>query len=172
MRTQAFKMGVNKPTSIPDPETNPWWWNPGRVGIGVTEAPPWFTKRLHELDPDLAVTWNRVVERYQVWVRKPSLRTKVCNGWQLLFQVKHSDGSYCPLDERTFAKLYDISGQRWGSGKKYFARVEQEMERDREKMERDRKDSIGYGAGEYFDYLQPKISMFGPSNGSKVANHG
>ena len=164
----AFGLRPGKP-AIPPPESSPWWWNPSRVG--VTGPPAWFAEQLTAFDPDLAVTWNRYDERWYVWMKAPAFTSKWCRGWKLLFCLKHVDGSYCPLDNRLFAKLFDISQQRWGSGREYFQRIEAEMERDLEKSVSSREDSVGWHARDYWQHTLPQISMCGPSNGSKFANH-
>jgi hypothetical protein len=151
-----------------DPSTHPLFWSPARLETQL--APEAFRKRLHAIDPDLEAAWDRTTERWNVWCKKPSLRHPVARGWQLLFTVKHADGSYVPLDERTFAKLAEISARFVGSAIQYHKRIENEMERDRARVERAREESIADGGGEYFDYLQPKVSMYGASNGSKCAN--
>ena len=165
-----------KPTSFRVPQAaperiseraSPWFWNPGR--IGVETGPDWFTTRLKALDPDLAVTWNRETERWQVWVRKPRLQSKLCQGWLLLFPVTYRDGSYCPLDERVFAKLHHVSAETWGSAREYFTRVTQEIERDRARRAATRHDEIAQIAGDYWKHLHPSVG-YGRSNGSKSMN--
>lgn len=125
--------------------------------------------KVAEIDPDVRVTWNAYRERWQVWAPKPSLRNPISQGWLFLFPVQYDDGSYAPLDERTLSKLYQVSAQVWGSAKAYFNRIEEEKARDKERYVAKRRDSINKGAGEYFDFTQPKISMCGPSSGSKCA---
>lgn len=147
------------------PESNPWWWNPARPAI--QEAPEWFRKQLAEIDPDLRVVWNSFRERWQVWAPKPSLRHPVCAGWVFLFPVQYPDGSYCPLDERTLAKVYEVSAQKWGDARKYWSRIEEEILRDKQKAVTDREDDVKYAAGEYYDYM--KIKNYG--SGSKFADH-
>ena len=165
----GFKLSDPRKRVIPPPESSPWWWHPDRVG--VTGPPQWFDKQLKDFDPDLRVTWNRYEERWYVWMRHPKLVTRLCWGWKLLFCLKHLDGSYCPLDNRLFAKLYDISASRWSSGIDYFRRIEAEMERDREKRVVDREDNVGWHARDFWQHTLPQISMCGPSNGSKFANN-
>lgn len=167
MSTQPFTMPVARPRPV-GPEASDWFWNPNRVG--VRGAPDYFAAQLQAFDPELAITWNPLTERWLVWVRKPKLVSKLCRGWLLLFPVRYEDGSYQPLDDRIFARLYAISGQRWGSGAAYFRRIEQEIERDRQQAEDSRRDSVGYLAREYFPHTQPWVG-YGLSNGSKFANN-
>ncbi len=150
------------------PESNSWWWHPSRPG--VRHGPDWFMATLKAIDPDLQVTWNAYRERWQVWAPRPTLRNPVCQGWLLLFPVQLPDGSYAPLDERTLAKVYEVSSRVWGNAKSYFNRIEAEMARDKALAESSRADNVKHAAGEYFDYTQPKVSMFGPSNGSKCSD--
>lgn len=151
-----------------DPESNNWWWNPSRPG--VRQGPDWFMATLKEIDPDIRVTWNAYRERWQVWAPKPSMQNPISQGWLLLFPVQLPNGDYAPLDERTLAKLYQVSARVWGGAREYFNRIESEMERDKQRAADQRRDSINQGAGEYFDYTQPKVSMCGPSNGSKCSS--
>src|SRR3990167_7509346 len=167
-RSAPFNLPVTN-TTTPPKEANQWWWHPSQPG--VISGPDWFNKKLHAIDPDVQVTWNAYNQRWQVWLKRPQLVGPHCRGWRLLFVVKYADGSYAPLDERTLSKLYEISGDKWGNAKEYFIRLENELERDKEKMEAERTDSVKAGGREYFDYLQPKISMCGPSNGSKCVNN-
>lgn len=162
-----FRVAPPKPQQVREDE-HPLFWNPSRLGVQL--GPNDFRKKLHDIDPDLEVAWDRNLERWNIWIRKPQLNHPISRGWGLLFQVKLNDGAYAPLDERTFSKLAEISARKWGNATSYFKRVEAEMEKDRLSAEKTRKDGIDDCGGEYFDYLQPKISMFGPSNGSKCAN--
>lgn len=129
-RVGAFKQAVSKPTRIPGPETNPFYWNPNRVG--AYEAPAAFRAKLKEVDPDglISVNWNPVDEKWGVFYRKPSFAHKICQGWVLLFQVPPRD-----LDERVLARLYSASAARWGNGRQYFAAIQREFERDQERKE-------------------------------------
>lgn len=151
--------------AIPGPEANPWWWNPARPAVRF--APEWFMVQLRRLDPDLRVVWNAYTERWQVWAPSPRIQHPLCAGWMMLFPVKYPDGSYCPLDERTLAKIHEVSARAWGGAKQYWDRIESETARDRAKMKADRADSVKYGAGEYYNYMQ--IKNIG--SGSKFADH-
>ena len=159
-----FKQSLSKPR-IPSPETSHWFWNPSRVG--VTFGPSWFRTKLHDIDPELEVTWDRCQERWLIWLSNPKLHSKLCNGWSLLFPVKAPDGSYQPLDERIFARIYGASARRWDSAKCYFDAIEREWDRDRELAKKAHSDHTRYSAGEYYDFM--KIKNIG--SGSKFANH-
>jgi hypothetical protein len=147
------------------PEHSPWYWNPNRVGVKF--APDWFLTKLHDLDPDLTITWSPIHENWIVWMKSPRIQSPLCTGWALLFIVKESDNSYRPLDERIFARLFSASARKWGKGRDYFLAIEREMERDREKKEKNRNDDVRHSAGEYYDFM--KIKNIG--KGSKFANH-
>lgn len=165
----GFRTQPAKIKALP-PEASPWWWNPGRPG--VLGPPSWFEKELRDFDPELRVTWNAYDERWYVWVRKPSLVSKHCRGWLLLFPVRYtSSGDYMPLDGRIFARLYAASADQWGNGKRYFERITAEQDREKELRERSRADSVGWHARDYFKHLQPSVSMVGQSNGSKFADN-
>lgn len=151
-------------------ESNPWWWNPSRPG--VRGGPAWFEAKLVEIDPNLGISWNSYKERHQIWVRAPHrMKNALAQGWLLLFTVENSDKSYAPLDERTLAKIYEISADKWGNARSYFNRVVDEMDRDRLKAEAAHKDELDYISGDYYDHLQPHVG-YGRSNGSKMANRG
>src|SRR4051812_19954587 len=99
---QQFSQQVAKVTARSD-EDSPWFWNPGRIGVQL--APTDFREKVHEIDPELEVAWDRYQELWQVWVKKPSLQTRLCQGWFLLFPVHDGARGYVPLDERTLAKI-------------------------------------------------------------------
>lgn len=160
-----FQQPIQRVKVIPPPESSHWWWNPSRVD--VTFAPEWFTKLVNEIDPEVKVTWDRYQERWLVWAKAPRLQSKLCSGWMLLFPWKDADGSYLPLDERIFARLYAASAAKWGRAKDYFLAIEREMERDREEAEKTRLDDVKHAAGEYYDSMQ--IKNIG--SGSKFATH-
>lgn len=150
---------------IPAPEANHRFWNPSRAG--VVFAPERFQVELHRIDADLEVTWDNYNERWLVWQRNPGLKSELNRGWSLLFVVRYADQSYMPLDERVFARIYEISAHKWGNAKEYFKAVEREWERDREMTQAARKQEINDTSGDYYDYM--KIKNIGI--GSKFANH-
>lgn len=160
-RTQPFSQPLARPKKL-DPETHPWWWNPSRLGV---KGPPRdFAKKLAEFDSQLACTWNPVSEHWQIWFRKPSIQSPVAQGWLLLFNVPPR-----ALDERVFARLYSASSRQWGNGKAYFDRIQAEFERDAEKREENHQDFARTVARDQWDYSQIKVSMYGPSTGSKFS---
>ena len=130
-------------------------------------GPKWFMEKLHQMDPDLTVTWDHWNENWLVWMKQPRHQSKFSQGWVLLFPVRYSDGSYMPLDERVFARLYSASAAKWGRGRDYFLAIERELERDKEIAKRNRDDDVKHAAGEYYDFM--KIKNIG--TGSKFANH-
>jgi hypothetical protein len=151
------------------PEFNPWFWHPNRPGIKT--APEWFKDKLVAVGEELAVTWNPINERWQVFTRSPRLSHPVCQGWKLLFIHNGPSGEYLPLDERVFARLYAASVHEHGSAKAYFERIVNEMERDRIKQDASSlQDSIDI-AMESFDHSRIKVSGFGPSSGSKFSRY-
>lgn len=147
------------------PESNNWWWNPARVGVRF--APEWFMEKVREIDPALRIVWNVYTERWQVWAPSHRINHPVCAGWLLLFPVQYSDGSYCPLDERTLARIYEVSAIHQGTAKQYWDRIQGEIERDKERTRATRDASVRQGAADYYDYMQ--IKNIG--SGSKFANH-
>jgi len=165
----AQTQGVSKTPYIPPPESMSLFWAPSRVD--AIFAPKWFLNQLHAMDPDLTITWDRYNERWLVWMKSPRSQNKFSQGWTLLFPVRYADGSYMPLDERLFARLYAASAAKWGRGRDYFLAIEREMERDKEKAKLDRDSNVQHAAGEYYDHMKIQVSGCGPSNGSKFANH-
>lgn len=149
-----------------DPAEDVWFWNPGRIGVKF--APQDFYDKLKSLreDGDLQVTWSPIRERWLVWVRDAKINRPICQGWRLLFVVE-ANGQYVPLDERTLAVIYDRSGRKHGNLKEYWMKIEAQMDRDREKAERNRASDVGHSAGDYYDYTQ--IKNIG--KGSKFANY-
>lgn len=161
-RLAPFKQTIARPAKL-GPEHNPWWWNPSRVG--VRGGPDDFTKRLKEVDPDLAVTWNPIREQWQIWQKKERIQSPIAQGWLLLFSVAPRS-----LDERVFHRLYSASSRKWGSAKAYFDRIEAELLRERERREKARSDEARDLAGDYYDFTKIKVSMRGQSSGSKFTN--
>lgn len=159
-----LRMEISRPSAKGD-ETSPWFWNPGRIGVKL--GPEWFREKLHEVDPDLEVTWNREDERWIIWFRKPTIQHRLCQGWLLLFIVQTPDGEYVPLDERTLAKVYEVSARKHGNAKQYFDAIVREQERDKEARERADNDDTWQRAGEYYDFTLPKVG-YGPISPSKV----
>lgn len=149
----------------PAPESNPRFWNPNQAG--VLFAPDSVMRKLKDIDPDLSITWDNFAERWIIWVKNPKLVSAVNRGWTLLFILRYADGSHMPLDERLFARIYEISAHKWGNAKQYFDSVEREWERDRELVKKNREDDVKYSAGEYFDFM--KIKNYG--SGNKFVNH-
>jgi hypothetical protein len=167
-KVNPFTQEIKKDLKV-GPEQSPWFWNPNRVEVKF--APAEFLKKLKQLGEELSCTWNPILERWQLWAQSPTVQQKICHGWRLLFIVNEPDGSYAPLDERVFARLYHASVLSHGSGKEYFARVMQEMERDQQKREeKSTQDSID-AAMPSFQHGQISISMCGKSNGSKFSDY-
>lgn len=165
-QVNPFRMPISKPTRL-GREHMPHFWNPTRAG--VRQGPEWFQALLREIDPDLRVTWNPIRERWYVWVKAPRITNPISQGWMLLFPVQYADGSYAPLDERTIAKIHEVTLGRYGGAVKYFNRVADEMDREREQAIEDRKDAIGRSARDYYRHIIPSVG-YGKSNGSKCAN--
>lgn len=154
---------------IPSVEMTHWYWNPNRLSIRL--APAWFDRKLKEVDPNLTVTWNPVRERWLVWYRSPRFAHPLCRGWRLLFPVQYEDGLYAPLDERVMWKLYSRWQAKMGGAVEHWRRVEAEMLREKERAEAARADSVGVGAGEWYDSTKISVSMCGQSDGSKFSKH-
>lgn len=164
-----FKQHVVKSKPIPGPETNPWWWNPNRVGVKL--APADFRKKLKDLGEELEATWNPLTERWYLWAKAPKINHKICQGWRLLFVNSEPDGSYLPLDERVFARLYKASALSGENALQYFDRVVREMQRDKEKAEAETTAETVDIAMESFKHGQIQVSGAGHSNGSKFSTY-
>lgn len=156
---------------IPLPEEDSLrYWHPQR--FGVDRGPADFNRKLRDCFGDeVAVTWHPLRERWVGWAKSQRLaRTKQC-GWQLLFVVETSWGAGLPLDDRTIAAFASQSLRLNGSARQYWERIEAEIQRDSERRRQERRDDIHDWAHEQWQHWKPQISMRGPSNGSKVANH-
>jgi hypothetical protein len=147
------------------PEYSPWYWHPSRAtSIG---PPEWFRKQLHAFDPDLAVTWNPITQRWQVWARCPRFQTAVCQGWRLLFIHHGATRQYLPLDERVFARVYQVDATKNGGAKQYWNRIEAEFHRDEAKRQAALKQEAIDQAMPFWEYSQ--IKSIG--TGSKFATY-
>lgn len=163
----TFRQPIAKPVRL-GPEYNPWFWNPNRIGVqGPPEA---FAKQLREVGEELAITYNPIRSRWQVWSRAPRMQNPICSGWRLLFIHNGAEGEYLPLDERVFARLYAASTMAHGSAKAYFDRMKSEMERDKARRDaQNTQDTIDL-AMPSFEHSQIKVG-YGPSNGSKFSRY-
>lgn len=165
-RLAPFSQAIAKPKKL-DPEQSPWFWTPGKVGS--RPAPAAFAAQLKEIDPEVEAWWNPVSERWQVWMKKPSLART--NGWMLLFIVKDAEGNYQPLDERVFHRLFSASAARWGNARRYFQHIERQMEREQEAREAANADFARTVARDQWDYSLIKVSQRGQSSGSKFSSY-
>ena len=150
-------------------ETTLQYWHPNR--FGVHHAPAAFRARLQALHPDLDITWHPISERWLVWYKRPRIQHQLCAGWLLLMVVEDSAHQYVPLDERVFAAVYEQSGFKWGNGKQYWARIEDEAQRERDRSDAQRDQHIEDVGTDHWDHTRIQISMCGPSSGSKFVNH-
>ena len=166
---QSFKQAIAKPQKL-GPEYNPWFWNPSRVDARF--APDEFRKRLkREMGSELEVTWNPINQRWQIWSQSPRTQSPICQGWRLLFIHNGPSGEHLPLDERVFARLYHASVMAHGSGKAYFERIVQEMDRDRARKDKAQHQDLLDRAMPSFEHSKIQVSGAGKSNGSKFSTY-
>ena len=149
----------------PPIEASLQFWHPQRFGVKFAPNP--FRRQLQAMHPDLDVTWHPIRERWLVWYRRPRMRT----GWMLLFVAEDSQHRYVPLDERIYAAIYEQSGMKWGNGKQYWARIEDEAQREHDKRDADREAAVEDVGADQWDHTKIQVSMRGPSSGSKFVNH-
>ena len=152
-------------SSAPVREESLQFWHPNRFGVRF--APEIFRRRLQSMHHDLDVTWHPLKERWLVWYRRPRIE----NGWLLLFIAEDSQHRFVPLDERIMAACYEQSGFKWGSGKAYWSRIEDEAERDKAARDADREQGLEDAGSDHWDHTKIQISMCGQSSGSKFAKH-
>ena len=164
----GFRVTPARPTP-PPLESTLQFWHPNR--FGVRHAPMAFRARLWAVHPDLDVTWHPIKERWLVWYKRPRIRHHLCQGWLLLMVVEDSAHQYVPLDERVFAAVYEQSGFKWGNGKQYWARIEDEAQRDRAATDAQREQYMDDVGAAQWDHTKIQVSMCGPSSGSKFVNH-
>jgi hypothetical protein len=169
LRRGGFSIPVKTKPEKVGPEEMPHFWSPTLAGVRT--APEWFKEELERFDPTIKVTWNPIIERWQVWMPAPTITFKFCRGWRLLFIHQGPDGGYLPLDDRLFARLYHASAAKWGSGKQYFDRLAAEFERDRAKAEAAaRQVSLDRGI-DFWKTTQISVSGCGKSTGSKFSEY-
>jgi len=89
----------------------------------------------------------------------------------MLFVVEDSEQRYVPLDDRALAAVYEQSGFKWGSGKKYWARIEEQAQRDHEARDKERENLLEDVGSDQWDHTKIQVSMRGPSSGSKFVRH-
>lgn len=153
----------------PSIESTLQFWHPNR--FGVQHAPAVFRAQLQAMHSDLDITWHPIKERWLVWYKRPRIQHPLCQGWLLLFVVEDAAQRYVSLDARVFAVLYEQSGFKWGNGKQYWSRIEEEAQREQaaSRTQRDQyRDDVG---ADRWDHTKIQISMCGPSNGSKFVKH-
>ena len=165
---ESFRVPVASPTP-PPVEEELHFWHPQR--FGVTFGPDRFRKKLKGVHADLDVTWHPVQHRWLVWYRRPRITNKLCPGWLMLFVVEDSEQRYVPLDDRALAAVYEQSGFKWGSGKKYWAKIEEQAQRDHEARDKDRDDLVDDIGSAQWDHTKIQVSMRGQSSGSKFVRH-
>jgi|TARA_R100000963_G_C4624727_1_gene91251 hypothetical protein len=154
------------PTQTAPPEEDSLqYWHPNRFGVRF--APAEFRSELKTLHPDLETTWHPLRERWLVWYRRPRIST----GWLLLFVVENSQQQFVPLDARIFAACYEQSGFKWGSGKQYWARIEEEAQRDHADRDATRDQLLEDIGSAQWDHTKIQVSMRGHSSGSKFVTH-
>ena len=165
---ETFRVPVAHQTPPPI-EEELQFWHPQR--FGVTFGPKGFRKKLKGVHSDLDVTWHPIQHRWLVWYRRPRIANKLCPGWMLLFVVEDSQQRYVPLDDRALAAVYEQSGFKWGSGKKYWARIEEEAQRDHAARDNERDNLVEAIGSAHWDHTKIQVSQCGHSSGSKFANH-
>jgi hypothetical protein len=168
MRSQQFRQAVAKPKALP-PEYNPWFWNPARFGVRFADEA--FRSKLKALGDELDACWNPITERWQIFAKAPKIQHKICTGWRLLHVVRDASGAYMPLDERTLARLYQASVFSAGTGKQYFDRIVSEMERDKERRDKQYQADLIDEAMPSWHHSQISVSGYGKSNGSKFSTY-
>jgi hypothetical protein len=89
----------------------------------------------------------------------------------LLFVAENSANEFVPLDARILAACYEQSGFKWGSGKQYWARIEDEAQRETQQRDTEREDTLDDIGSDQWDHTKIQVSMRGPSSGSKFVNH-
>lgn len=164
-RTSQFKQEIKKGAPL-EVESHPWFWNPGRMTVPM--GPAWMRAKLAGVDPGLEMTVNNYSGDYQIWMKKPQLVTKVCQGWQLLFNVHPADLGDGDL---ILARLYGASRARWGDAVRYFDAVAREMARDEEKAKASELQDTIDQSMEVFNHSQISVAMRGASNGSKFSTY-
>ncbi len=162
-RVNPFKQAVATPRNL-GPEYNPWFWNPARMH--TKRADSVFLEKLREIDPQLAVCWNPINCRWQVWT-PGKINHPICQGWRLLFIHQGRDGEYLPLDERVFARLYWSSADAWGTAKRYFDHMQSVIEADKARSDAATADQGQYLGQEYLEYT--KVKNIG--SGSKFSRY-
>ena len=165
---ESYSVPIAQTTELPM-EYTLQFWHPNR--FGVTYAPDRFRKKLKDIHADLDATWHPARERWLVWYRRPRIAHQLCPGWLLLFVVEDSQNRYVPLDDRALAAVYEQSGFKWGSGKQYWARIEDESRRDHEARDRTREQLVDDVGAAQWDHTRIQVSMRGSSSGSKFVNH-
>ena len=60
---------------------------------------------------------------------------------------------------------------KWDSGKDYWARIEQEAQRDKAQEDADREHHLEDVGSDQWDHTKIQVSMCGHSSGSKFVNH-
>ena len=163
---------IRVPVATPSPppiEEGLQFWHPNRFGVKF--APDEFRKKLKGVHGDLDATWHPSTERWIVWYRRPRITHPLCPGWMLLFVVEDSEQRYVPLDDRTLAAVYEQSGFKWGSGKKYWARIEEQAQRDHDARDKTRDDLLDDIGSAQWDHTKIQVSMCGKSSGSKFVRH-
>lgn len=152
------------------PEESWHYFTPASFGVQL--APEDFRRRIKEIDSRFEVIWHPYNQRWVVWAFLPQeIKHPRMKGWKLIFTVQYAGGEYMPLDERTLARAWDRCGRKHGSFKRYWERIDAEMDRDYDQGRLNRQEETKALARDYWDHTQIKVSMRGPSSGSKFQKH-
>ena len=164
-----FKTEVKK-GQVLGPEFMPHYWNPNR--IGARKAPAWFMEKVDRDFADIEIVWNPINQRWQVFSKAPKMQHPLVSGWRLLFVHNGANGEHLPLDERLLARLESIDMHKQGGVGKYFDRILQEMQREKEaKKKQYDQDTMDLMIERGWDHSRIQVSMRGKSNGSKFSDY-
>ncbi len=148
------------------------WHHFTPASFGVKLAPEDFRRQIKEIDPRFDVVWHPVNERWTVWAHIPNeIKHPRMKGWKLIMVVQYADETYMPLDARTLARAWDRCGRKYHSMGQYWAKLEDEMDRNYDKTTDTRRQLVRDMAGEQWDSQRIMVSMRGQSSGSKFSKH-
>lgn len=168
-RTQ-FAVPLNQRVGPPPgPEILPWYWHPNREG--AQPPPTAFQEQLARIDPDLAVCFSPVHERWLIWVKNAQRVNSLCTGWQLIFLWEHPvTHAFLPLNELVFHNLYLVMASRFPNAIAYFDSIQAEMAKEKAAKEARHQDDRKTTQREFRASLQ--ISSAGQGNRSALYHSG
>ena len=141
-------------------------WNPNNPMAFQRRPDEAYLEELHKIDPNLEITWNAMLELWQVWVVDITIgttdATAYTKGWRLLFTLREAGTrEYAPLDNRLFALLYAHDMGRFGGASGYYDELKRRAAEQEAALDRDKYHLSQETSRALWDYATPSVGYTG-----------